>query len=373
MKRAVAINVVWFAMGCALLVIPPALGIHLAGRDLADYMAFPPRTLAATHAPFAWPAFIGLALLALAALLPFVCRMLTAPLPFAAQPPSRRPFPWWGWAGVAFTLVAWALAWGRFRWCATLQPFTFTPLWIGYIVTMNALTQARGGAASLTRAPRRLLALTVGSAVFWWYFEYLNRFAMNWRYENIGALSALQYFTFATLPFATVLPAVIGTADWLATFPRLGAGLGLYVIVRPRHPRRIAGVALCVAVSGLAGIGLWPDWLFPLLWLAPLLVITALQALARRTTLFTPLRAGDWTRLVRFALAALVCGFFWELWNVASLARWVYQVPHVARFHLFEMPLLGYLGYLPFGLECAAIADLIAPHRQTDDAPKERR
>jgi hypothetical protein len=32
----------------------------------------------------------------------------------------------------------------------------------------------------------------------------------------------------------------------------------------------------------------------------------------------------------------------------------------VQHFHVFEMPLLGYAGYLPFGLECALAADLVA-------------
>jgi hypothetical protein len=59
------------------------------------------------------------------------------------------------------------------------------------------------------------------------------------------------------------------------------------------------------------------------------------------------------------ALAALFCGFFWELWNVGSLAHWQYSIPFVQRFHLFEMPLLGYAGYLPFGLACLAAADIL--------------
>ncbi|HBH80389.1 MAG TPA: hypothetical protein DDY39_11240, partial [Nitrospira sp.] len=58
------------------------------------------------------------------------------------------------------------------------------------------------------------------------------------------------------------------------------------------------------------------------------------------------------------ALAALICGIFWELWNWKSLAHWEYALPFVHRFPLFEMPLLGYAGYLPFGLECVVVADL---------------
>jgi hypothetical protein len=47
------------------------------------------------------------------------------------------------------------------------------------------------------------------------------------------------------------------------------------------------------------------------------------------------------------------------MWNFHSLAKWIYAVPFVNRFHLFEMPLLGYAGYLPFGLECAVIGDMV--------------
>jgi hypothetical protein len=61
------------------------------------------------------------------------------------------------------------------------------------------------------------------------------------------------------------------------------------------------------------------------------------------------------------AIAALVCGFWWELWNFKSLAHWEYAIPSVHRFQLFEMPLLGYGGYLPFGLECLAVTQWLFP------------
>jgi len=65
--------------------------------------------------------------------------------------------------------------------------------------------------------------------------------------------------------------------------------------------------------------------------------------------------------VVRFALAALICGGFWELWNFHSYAKWVYAVPYVQAFQIFEMPVAGFAGYLPFGLECAAVAAWICP------------
>ena len=95
-------------------------------------------------------------------------------------------------------------------------------------------------------------------------------------------------------------------------------------------------------------------------WLrTPLGVIVSLQSLAGRRQPFRPVAQGNWRPVVSWALAAMVCGFFWEMWNMWSLARWEYTVPFVDRFHVFEMPLLGYAGYLPFGIECAAVTDFL--------------
>jgi hypothetical protein len=69
---------------------------------------------------------------------------------------------------------------------------------------------------------------------------------------------------------------------------------------------------------------------------------------------------------VRYALAALVCGFFWEMWNWHSLAKWVYDVPYVTRFKIFEMPLLGYFGYLPFGWECGIVAAIVGGRKEQE-------
>lgn len=55
------------------------------------------------------------------------------------------------------------------------------------------------------------------------------------------------------------------------------------------------------------------------------------------------------------AVGCLICAFFWEMWNFYSYPRWVYHVPLVGFLHVFEMPLLGYLGYIPFSRELFAL------------------
>lgn len=345
----------------SLLVGLPPLGIALAGKPIAPYLEFPPLTRYVAPAPFSWPAFAGLALLLTALVGPVLVRLLTAGAPGRRDGPEReaRPLPWWGWLGLTVTGIAWVLAWSRFPWVGPWQVHTFTPLWLGYTLVISALTYRRTGHCLLLDRPGYFLALFPLSAVFWWFFEYLNRFVQNWYYVGIGELSPVEYVLFATPPFSTVLPAVLGTTEWLASFPRLSEVLRRGRVLRVTHGGLFGWVALLCAGAGLTGIGVWPDALFPLLWIAPLLILTSLQAVLGRDTIFAGVREGDWRPIWLPAFAALQCGLFWEMWNFGSLAHWEYAVPYVHRFQLFEMPLLGYAGYLPFGLECLVIANLL--------------
>ena len=338
-----------------VVVVTPLCGVKLAGKEVANFLHFPPLTRYVEHAGFSWLVFTAIAVFVFATVAPLIAKVLRSP----GQPIhiTSRAFPLWGWGSMFFCLVAWILAWTRFDWFADYQIFTFSPLWFGYIGIVNALTYARSGRCMLLQRPKYLAKLFMVSAIFWWYFEYLNRFVQNWYYIGIEGLSPVEYVVFATLPFSTVLPAVLGTYELLKTFPRLSSGLEEYKKLDIVSSKPIARAFLVVASIGLFGIGIYPDYLFPLLWLSPLLILTSIQRLAGIETIFAPLRRGDWSRIFLLALSAFICGMFWEMWNYFSYAKWLYSIPFVQKFHIFEMPLLGYAGYLPFGLECAVVAD----------------
>jgi hypothetical protein len=51
----------------------------------------------------------------------------------------------------------------------------------------------------------------------------------------------------------------------------------------------------------------------------------------------------------------LVCGLLWELWNFWAQAKWIYTVPFFEGGKLFEMPLLGFLGFPPFAVSAYAM------------------
>jgi hypothetical protein len=358
MRRA---NVVCLAIPLVLGL--PLLGVFLSGQPISRYLEFPPHTSYVEHEPFSWPAFMALGLLILGIVGPLVVRVVAfdshrLPETPAQVEPTHHSFPWWGSVGIGWTGLWWVLAWTRFSWMALLQEHTFTPLWIGYIVIVNAWTFARTGRCMMLHRPRYMFSLFPLSAAFWWVFEYLNRFVQNWYYVGVAELEPLGYFLRGTIPFATVLPAVLSTAELLISFPAASAGLIQFKPIRVESVKLISWSTLILSWAGLFAMGLWPNYLFPLVWIGPLLVVVSLQALVGQSTIISPLAQGDWGRIWVPAIAALICGLFWELWNWKSLAHWQYAVPFVQRFQVFEMPVLGYAGYLPFGLECLVVADL---------------
>jgi hypothetical protein len=342
-------------LAAAVICAAPLLGLAAVGQEVAGYLAFPPRTRFVPHPAFERVWFVALSL-PVAGAIALYWRALANARPRTADAVSRRRFPWWGWVGVILMAASWWLAWHEGIVPPAYRRHVFTPLWLGYIVAMNALVSRRTGHALVTDRTALLLALFVVSAGFWWLFEYLNQFAGNWHYAGIASLGDWDYFVQATLPFSTVLPAVGSTWAWLGTLPRLDA-MKLPAIA---GRAAFAWVALVAGVLSLAGIGLWPDVLFPMVWVAPLLILGGLQQLLFGESLFAALTRGDWRPVLVPALAGLFCGVLWELWNFGSLAKWHYSIPYVQRFHLFEMPLLGYAGYLPFGITCALVIDLAA-------------
>ena len=95
------------------------------------------------------------------------------------------------------------------------------------------------------------------------------------------------------------------------------------------------------------------------MWIAPFVIIVSARTLAGNPTILGETTRGEWNQVVSHALSALVCGFFWEMWNFYSLAKWHYSIPFVHGVEIFEMPVLGYFGYLPFGIECALVIELV--------------
>lgn len=348
------------AVGVAVIILP-ALGAALRGRVPSGLFQFPPALrIPAGYPHFSWAA-AGAVIAGIIACVGFWFlgpRDVGAPsVPPPPMPARRNRLPVWGVAAMLWTALWWLLAWTRWPWFEPFQQFTFFPLWMGFVVTVNALVERRQGSCLMRRDPRLWLRLFGASAICWWGFEWLNRFVHNWHYHNVRDIGPIAYAVHATLCFSTVVPAVAAVAEWIGA-DRNGANRWAAGPACGWLERRTGATVLVVfGVGALLGTGVRPSWCYPALWVGPLALSLGVQSLAGRDGLTRELARGDWTKAGAWMLAALVCGGFWELWNWHSLAKWTYTVPGVERWHVFEMPLLGYVGYLPFGLECLLVAD----------------
>ena len=270
---------------------------------------------------------------------------------------SSTSFPWWGWLGLVLMIGAWVLSWSRFEWFRPYQVMcSYFPIWLGFITVMNALCVRRSGHCPATDHPLVYLISFPASSLFWWFFEYLDRYVWNWYYRGISELSAFKYVVYATICFASVLPAVMAVAAYLRTFRIFDDDVFKGMAKIDLYSIKSRVTLLIISLVGLLGIVIAPDWTYPFIWISPLTAFLLIQVLFKeKSAVIDAIARGDWSLYFRYGIATLVCGICWETWNYYALAKWVYAVPWVHRWQIWEMPVIGFAGYLPFGSECAVV------------------
>jgi hypothetical protein len=103
----------------------------------------------------------------------------------------------------------------------------------------------------------------------------------------------------------------------------------------------------------------FPDVAFALVWIGVFLFLDPINALTGGKSIAAQVAVGRWDTVLILFVAGISCGFFWEMWNINSMPKWVYDVPVEAGPKIFEMPILGYGGYFPFALEIYAFYHLL--------------
>jgi len=272
-----------------------------------------------------------------------------------------RRLPAYGWFGILLITVFWILNWLliglRTHW-------GFFPLWLGYCLTIDGLVFLRKGTSMIKRNGFIYILLFIISIPVWWLFEFFNGITQNWFYIGSEFFSGFEYFLLASLSFSTVMPAVLGTAEFAGTFNwiknlRQGPRIG--------NDRKTLGVLLLIGAVMLFLLIIFPAIFYPLLWISIYLIVDSINAAAGNNSLLVYTKNGDWGVIVSLFTGCMICAFFWEMWNFYSYPKWVYRLPYVHVLEIFEMPLPGYIGYLPFSLELFAFYNFITGFfRNTD-------
>ena len=266
---------------------------------------------------------------------------------------SSKKIPFHGWLGVLLIGVFWWVNWSltglRTHWA-------FFPLWLGYAFTVDGLVFTRKGHSLLKRNPKAYVGLFIISIAGWWLFELINWRTQNWSYVGRETFTSLEYALLASLSFSTVIPAVFGTAELVGTFnwiKRIKPGR----VIRSNN-RNLFGF-LFAGLAMLLLLAIWPRYFFPFVWLSVYFILEPVNVWLGNRSLAYNVSKGDWRTVYALWLGALICGFFWEMWNYFSYPKWIYHIPFVDFWRIFEMPFLGYGGYLPFALELYALYHFI--------------
>jgi len=265
---------------------------------------------------------------------------------------SKMRFAPHGYAGIAIIVLAEALLFAGNQFVG----HWFTPVvWTGYILFIDALVFKFKGRSMLMTDRLEFVVIVLVSIAGWWLFEVYNapRFWKSdqelwWHYHNLEPNLFLRRFGY-DWAFATISPAMFETAELL--------GAIVFKQQKPRITIKFPKSALIMlAIVGLAGAIIplvFPsEWFAPVIWLSFILLLDPINALRGQPSISADLARGDWRRLWSLLASGLVCGVLWEFWNYWAIAKWTYTVPFFGNVKIFEMPVLGFLGFPPFAVEC---------------------
>jgi hypothetical protein len=249
--------------------------------------------------------------------------------------------------------VVWPTAWFG---PARIAEYTFFPLWLGYILTVDGIVERRTATSLFRRSRTRFALLFLISVPLWWAYEVFNARLGNWEYLYPREISSIHRRLHATVAFSTVVPALFETAEFFSS-TGLPRRFGRW---RRLAPSRAGLVGFSLFGAALMAMALaFPRQAFPLIWIGLFFVCDPLVNLAGGRSISAQVARGRWDTAVALFLAGITCGLFWEGWNVWSDPKWIYHIPYVGQPKIFEMPILGYGGYLPFALEVYASVQLL--------------
>ena len=257
----------------------------------------------------------------------------------------------YGWVGIIIIAAAEWLLFQRNSfvslWCTPL-------MWTGYIIAADNFVYKRSGNSMLVKSRLQILLIGIISILSWLIFEGYNILLQNWHYVNLPDAIWVRYAGYGW-SFATITPGIFVTYDVLWSFAVFNTAKIRQLTISKNT------LMIIMLVSGV--LSLYPfivpnKYLFPLVWVSIIFFIDPIVYYLGGKSLFKDLMEGNPQTVYRLLLAGFICGILWEFWNYWAVTKWIYTVPYFPNYKLFEMPLVGFLGFPPFAVECYVLYQL---------------
>lgn len=240
-----------------------------------------------------------------------------------------------------------------------------TPLcWTGLLLLLDGIMHRRRGEAGgaggspIRARPWRFAAIYLLSIPVWLVFDWVNFWFIDaWRYHGLPENFFWRYAGYF-LAFGAICPGMFLIADIVQ---RKG-------VAKLRGPALNLGPVACTILVLVGGaMALYPFFVRDpvgslTLWLGWFFLLDPINERLGAASILGDWRRGRYGRTVSLMIGGAVCGLLWEFWNYWAIAKWTYNLPFLGSLEgiaYFEMPALGFLGFLPFALECWAMVQTI--------------
>lgn len=224
--------------------------------------------------------------------------------------------------------------------------FAFT--WYGVLLLLDWIAKKRGK-YSLFSSSQLIIILACVSAVFWWFYEWINLSTKNWAYPQQILYTPLSFGFVATIGFTTVLPFLILMSFIVSTF----FTKKIYFL-KSKLNSLMTTISIILGLLSLFICFVFPLYGWTLTWFIVFFIFDALNAHAGRRSLLVQFINKNYMPLLFLSITALPAGVIWESLNyfvpkwTYPLVPWFWALPAPLTTKFVEMPLIGFLGYIPF-------------------------
>jgi len=229
-----------------------------------------------------------------------------------------------------------------------MKVWFFNFAWWSFILVIDSLNFRLSNSSPLSHSFKNFLSMAFFSVFFWLLFELFNLRLKNWSYHHLPS-HFLERWLGYFIAFASVLPAV----EEISLFARRIFKKN-FALFQTKASSSFLKLSVFLGVlSILLALG-WPRIFFPLTWLCFIFLLEPFNYWLKNETFLADLEKGEWRNVFSWLLSGLVAGFLWEFWNFWAGSHWEYSLPYLNFWKVFQMPVLGYSGFLPFALEVFA-------------------
>ncbi len=227
-----------------------------------------------------------------------------------------------------------------------IETWFYSFAWWSLILIIDSLNFRIRKTSPLSDSTKAFLFSAFISVFVWLIFELFNLRLKNWSYHDLPA-SAWERWLGYFIAFASVIPAMREISFFAGGLLKKRRLALFRLKATPNFLKLCVFLGILFIFLALA----WPSLFFPLVWLCFIFLLEPINFWLRNETFLSDLERKEWKRLWSWILAGLVAGFFWEFWNFCASSHWEYSLPYLNFWRVFEMPVFGYTGFMPFALE----------------------